>query len=127
MGVDVYGKNPTTKEGEYFQASWWTWRPIVAMCEQAEGRSLPEWGYNSNAGYKSQEECDTLADRLEKMFLEDSTEFFSIEDDLRVDKDGCFLPKSAGQSAGFSAYVASRHRVKQFVKFLRECGGFTIT
>lgn len=31
MGMDVYGKNPTQKEGEYFRANLWYWRPLWNM------------------------------------------------------------------------------------------------
>ncbi len=35
MGMDVYGRNPSSEEGEYFRASVWTWGPIYSfICEQ---------------------------------------------------------------------------------------------
>lgn len=65
MGMDVYGKNPTTKEGEYFRANIWSWRPIHALCETVLKRKLPGWEFNEGAGFETQEECSTLADGLE--------------------------------------------------------------
>jgi len=29
MGMDVYGKHPTSEVGKYFRASVWSWRPIA--------------------------------------------------------------------------------------------------
>lgn len=29
MGMDVFGKNPTTETGTYFRASVWWWRPLA--------------------------------------------------------------------------------------------------
>jgi hypothetical protein len=32
MGMDVYGKNPKNKRGEYFRNSVWGWRPLWNYC-----------------------------------------------------------------------------------------------
>jgi hypothetical protein len=29
LGVDFYGKAPSTKKGKYYQNSWWSWCPLV--------------------------------------------------------------------------------------------------
>jgi hypothetical protein len=34
MGMDVYGRNPTSEAGKYFRANVWSWRPIHALIEQ---------------------------------------------------------------------------------------------
>ena len=31
MGMDVYGKNPSNGDGEYFRANVWSWRPIYSL------------------------------------------------------------------------------------------------
>lgn len=53
MGMDVYGKNPTSEKGEYFRNNVWWWRPLWDYCcEVAEGvisESLAEDGH-SNGG-----------------------------------------------------------------------------
>lgn len=33
MGMDVYGKNPTSEAGEYFRANVWWWHPLWEYCE----------------------------------------------------------------------------------------------
>jgi hypothetical protein len=32
MGMDVYGRNPAAKQGEYFRNSVWSWRPLADLC-----------------------------------------------------------------------------------------------
>lgn len=32
MGMDVYGKNPTSEKGEYFRNNVWYWRPLWQYC-----------------------------------------------------------------------------------------------
>lgn len=32
MGMDVFGKNPTTDKGEYFRNNVWWWRPLWQYC-----------------------------------------------------------------------------------------------
>ena len=39
MGMDVYGKNPTAPEGNYFRNSVWCWRPLAVYILQAAPRS----------------------------------------------------------------------------------------
>jgi hypothetical protein len=58
MGMDIYGKN-----GNYFRANLWSWRPINMLCDLViEKDSLQlkteNWGYNDGAGLETQEECD---------------------------------------------------------------------
>lgn len=33
MGMDVYGKAPTSEEGSYFRRSVWGWHPLWELCE----------------------------------------------------------------------------------------------
>lgn len=33
MGMDVYGRKPTAKEGEYFRNNVWWWRPLADLCQ----------------------------------------------------------------------------------------------
>ena len=33
MGMDVYGKNPTTDKGSYFRNNVWWWHPLWNYCE----------------------------------------------------------------------------------------------
>ena len=67
MGMDVYGKNPTAPEGEYFRASVWCWQPLADyVCSIA-----PEicckcqyWRSNDGDGLEAFDSIK-LADRLQ--------------------------------------------------------------
>lgn len=122
MGMDVYGLKPSSKRGEYFRANVWSWRPIHALCEVVHGGDLPGWGYNDGAGFRTQAECDALADALAKYLHAHPRDEISIESAIRVG-DGGRLFKGEG---GGTAYKAEREHVYRFIEFLRACGGFRI-
>ncbi len=55
MGMDVYGKKPTSEKGEYFRNNVWWWRPLWDYCCEVASDvisdSLAENGhYNGGAG-----------------------------------------------------------------------------
>jgi hypothetical protein len=51
MGMDVYGKNATTKTGEYFRRNVWGWRPLWDYCvDTFEVASKVKNGH-TNSGY----------------------------------------------------------------------------
>lgn len=124
MGMDVYGKKPTSKEGEYFRANVWSWRPIHHLCEVVLKRTLPGWEFNQGEGFDSQAECDQLAGALEKYLKQFPKEEIAIESDLRVDDDGAFL--KPGATGGKSPYSTDREHVMEFIAFLKSYGGFEI-
>lgn len=125
MGMDVSGLKPTNKAGEYFRANIWSWRPIHALCETVLKQRLPDWGYNDGDGFKSQLECSNLADKLEDYLTKNPKEQIALESDMRVDPvTGSFLKR--GSQDGESAYTTSQEHVKEFITFLRNCGGFEI-
>jgi len=104
MGMDVYGKSPSTETGKCFRANVWSWRPLHALIAEIGSDLFDEemidlMGSNDGAGLDSQEECDELADR--------------IEDWLETHKDGLVIEDKD-------------EHVKEFVEFLRGCGGFQV-
>lgn len=50
MGMDVYGKNPTNKAGEYFRRNVWGWHPLWSYVEQVhpEIAGLVEHGHTNS-------------------------------------------------------------------------------
>jgi len=51
MGMDVYGKSPRTKEGEYFRSSVWSWRPLaIYVCNVAPDVTAKCEHWHSNDG-----------------------------------------------------------------------------
>ena len=67
MGMDVCGKNPTSKEGECFRNNVWRWHPLADyVCEVAPeiAHKCQYWHTNDGDGLNA---CDSirLADRLQ--------------------------------------------------------------
>ena len=122
MGMDVHGRKPTTEAGEYFRANIWSWHPIHQLCETVLGTELRDWVYNDGAGFKTQKECDDLADRLEKYLDAYPEEVIELESKLRVDANGILTHGTGGRSV----FHTSHEHVRKFIEFLRGCGGFTI-
>lgn len=51
MGMDVYGKAATTKDGEYFRNNVWWWRPLADYClSVAPETTKPCHHWHSNDG-----------------------------------------------------------------------------
>ena len=70
MGMDIYGSKSRNKDGEYFRANVWTWRPIHFLCDESGTVDTTGWERNDGCGLKTQAECDVLADALEGMLPE---------------------------------------------------------
>lgn len=121
--MDVYGLKPANENGGYFRASVWSWRPIHTLCETVLCEELP-WSYNDGEGFKEQAECNELANKLENYLAKNPTEELALESDMRVDDSGRFLKR--GSNEGRSAYSTDQEHVKEFIVFLRNCGGFKI-
>lgn len=125
MGMDVYGKFPSSESGKYFRANVWSWRPIHALCSVVLGKPLKEWAYNDGKGFDNQKECDELAAKLEKYLTNFPNEEISVKSKTRVDPvTNRFLPP--GSNGGISPYSTDHEHVRKFITFLRASGGFEI-
>jgi len=152
MGMDVYGRAPKDKTGEYFRANVWSWRPIHTLMAIAnhnvkvfDEKTLNLMGSNDGAGLKSQSKCNTLADTLEALLknvtvLRDSgmvvsTDVngkmhydFKVDPKFAVKKDGSFATE--GDNVPIedlrSPYGIDEDYVREFIAFLRSCGGFKV-
>ncbi len=74
MGMDVYGKNPTAPEGEYFRRNVWGWHPLADLClELAPETCAPceHWHSNDADGLDARR-SRMLGSGLEKL-IEDGT------------------------------------------------------
>lgn len=52
MGMDVYGKNPSSAAGEYFRNNVWSWHPLATYIENHHpdlAAGCEDW--HSNSGY----------------------------------------------------------------------------
>jgi|TARA_R110001583_G_scaffold16234_5_gene66164 hypothetical protein len=121
MGMDVYGKNES-----YFRASIWRWPSILKLVSEANekenlGIQLDGWQWNDGMGLSNQDDCDALADALEKIVYpcKASTVFTAGGDDEGAAM-GLQLSNALGLDASFEADLG---HVKEFISFLRNCGG----
>jgi len=116
------------------------------------GFDLTYWGSNDGAGLKTQEECNVLADELEDLIknetqLEDDIDTIYLNLGMWSDMEGRILDEKIqtelneqyphgsilyssvvlddGQIVNPSHSAPLSH-VKNFISFLRECGGFEI-
>jgi hypothetical protein len=138
MGMDVYGVAPVADNGKYFRASIWMWRPIwermAVLCHDVLSKELlSAMGYNNGAGPEDQETCNLIAQRLEEWLAQEGSDEFSLVEDtttLRVTSEGRFVSDqelSADPTLKTkSPYSVSREELKEFIEFLRSCGGFCV-
>ena len=147
-------KNP----GYYFRSNWWSWRPIVMLCKHAAEQyelnfDFDSWMGNDGLGLENWQECNAMADALEKVVDE--------EDNLKDPDDQIYCNMNSWSQSGsqgllddeltdklnedypygtimFTSIVSDDGNVyypshgtplwmiRQFIKFLRNCGGFSI-
>ena len=124
MGMDVSGLNPSSDEGGYFRASIWGW-PTITTVMEASGYDVPEtWYYNDGEGLDTQEECDELALRME--------EYINVKSHTtmapKVTDFGRVVFKAVtGEHVGREEVKpVDEGFVREFITFLRGCGGFEI-
>jgi hypothetical protein len=128
MGMDVTGKS-----GNYFRANCWSWRPIHALIEEINqelncGWDLELFGSNDGAGLQTQEDCNRLADEIEKRLNAGIKKLV-----LHLSDSPCLVDKNTGQFVDpgeikrgqqvESAWSTDAEHLREFVTFLRECGG----
>lgn len=121
MGMDLHGAS-----GNYFRANCWSWRPIHDLCVRLSrryklGLDFTMWDSNDGAGLHNQEDCDALALAIETELFKHPDRIYRKECRLRVDENGSFLPE--GSTEGKSSYETEPDHLREFVKFLLDCGG----
>lgn len=134
MGMDVYGRNPTSPAGKYFWANVWMWHPIhallVELCSDLlDQELLRRLAYNDGAGPKEQQTCTAMANRFER-WLEHHAEGHRLESDLRITPEGRFVSDNDLAAnpdlETVSPYAVEDEHLKEWVEFLRHCGGFEV-
>ena len=154
MGMDIYGRNePTYFRANLW--GWRPIHAISALAIDRYNLNLSTegWGYNDGNGLDNQEECNQLATAIMRMITEDNEmfkpdddiiyvnvgmwvtndgQFISSEDEKELNDnypDACILKSGVVTSKGVlvqPAHSTSMDRIKEWVAFLRECGGFQI-
>ena len=116
------------------------------------GFDLTNWGSNDGAGLDNQEDCNKLADALEESIttqteLEDEVDTIYLNLGMWTSMDGKFLGEEINEqlneqypygtilyggvvmddgSIAQPSHSAPLRHVKNFISFLKECGGFEI-
>jgi hypothetical protein len=143
--------------GYYFRSNWWGWRPIVYLIDSACNEyevevNTQSWHYNDGDGPKTQEECDNIANALEKA-IESSSSLKDDDDMIFIclgswcNSQGQFISKESEEELNQQypsgqiligsvitsngeivtpSHGTSYGRIKEFIKFLRNCGGFQV-
>jgi len=133
-GMDIYGRNPSSEAGKYFRANIWSWRPIHALIEQEcadllDAELLERLGYNNGAGPKDQETCTAMANRFER-WLEHHVGGHALDSELQITPEGRFVSEDERadnpELETVSPYGVEDEHLKEWVEFLRHCGGFEV-
>lgn len=133
MGMDVYGRDPKSEDGEYFRANIWSWRPIHELIEKANvlpQRMVEEMAFNDGAGPDA-EQALLLAYQIGHMIdgMDDENTFVLTSE---VDGPVAELLKNLNEqgidiiSPRGPVYEADVVHVREFVQFCRESGGFKV-
>lgn len=90
MGMDVYGKSPTTKRGEYFRNNVWGWRPLWNYCILIANDLIDEnvangGHFNSGVGLDA-DGAKILSEYLFQAIASGSTEAYKLDYDMRLSK-----------------------------------------
>lgn len=130
MGMDIYGRAPTHEDGKYFRANIWSWAPILKLITRANrehklGLVLRGWDCNDGDGCKNADESDKLATALEECLSSMSPATDVI---MAAPEEANRTARMFGAMIGAppSSYQADKDHVREFIRFLRSCGGFEI-
>ena len=128
MGMDLCGiKN----EDACFRVNFVAWPQLLDLCMLAGYITPKSWKYNFVLGLRTQEECDVLADMLERYLMDHDVssmttpqlpKIYNVTVSALAEQFGAgiVMPRSV------SEYTISHDYALQFVAFLRKCGGFSI-
>ena len=126
MGMDVYGRKPTGKHGQYFRGQWAAWHDLARYCNMiAPDICAPckLWHYNDGDGLDALGAA-ALADALRTEVVAGRAAVYAAS----VYPDDA--PKAEFDDPPFRDILAEVHpfvrNVTDFVCFLRGSGGFEI-
>jgi hypothetical protein len=133
MGMDVYGKQPTSEVGEYFRANIWSWRPIYSLvlqlCEDLlDDETLRLMAQNDGAGPSDAATCNKMADRFEQ-WLKTNRDGHTVYVEREAAYESGVLSALEGLGATVAndpTYDVSAEHLAEWVLFLRHCGGFEV-
>lgn len=130
MGMDISGKDPSNKRGEYFRSGFFSWPQIMDVISQANeeyelGFDIQAWSFNDGEGLDTQEECDELANAMEKV-LSKGGGVIEMRENRRAQNSMLAALAGSGMNVVNASPNAGDRNVRYFIEFLRSCGGFAI-
>ena len=124
MGMDVYGINPKTDDGDYFRANVWYWRPlwqcVAYFCNDILSQEDIERG-TYNDGYEYDETTALeISDKLENALKNGDLHKFEKGREK-------FISEMENKDKEFyNSYKFDIDFVMDFAKFCEQSGGFSI-
>jgi len=156
MGMDVYGKKPSSETGKYFRNNCWWWRPLWDYCcevapELIDAQLAKAGHYNDGKGLNAARSVK-LAARLQEEIDAGRTEQYARERAATLEampSESCEIcggtgkravppktgpgkqPCNGCEASGWrrpwdTSYPFDVDNVREFIAFLRDCGGFKI-
>lgn len=137
MGMDVMGKDPSNENGEYYRANIWAWATLQSLLISAGCEEAKKWSSNDGRGLNTQKACDVLADQLEHYIKTHPEARYSmpVKGQSPIAEGVIRLlgaeslgtnPKGEFGKGNISPYYIEVGDVREFITFLRSCGGFEI-
>jgi hypothetical protein len=133
MGMDVYGRNPSAPEGEYFRASIWEWpvlvKIITTLCPR-ETSGCQHWHTNDGDGLNSAQAL-ALADAIGRK-LRSGEVTATLREIATPCHAGSPIVAAIEEWFGAAQLLAlcdegvDENYVAKFASFLRASGGFEI-
>ena len=122
MGMDVYGKNPSSGKGEYFRNNVWWWHPLWDYCvEVAPVAKRVKNGHTNDGSGLGEHNSKILAKRLRKEIESGRCKEYADAYAARIaaiPMEDCDLCKGTGTRPGGEEQFG-----KQWVKDMKGCNG----
>jgi len=136
MGMDVYGKNPSSEAGKYFRANVWSWGPIHDLIRELcsdlfDERTIVGMAWNQGDGPESQDVCAKMANRFTE-WMAHNTGGHSVDENVDMSNRPEASIIEACTELGLDTtpsepvYYADDEHLAEWVEFLRNCGGFEV-
>ena len=146
MSLKMEARSKENASQGTFSLSCWEWAPLYSllvgycssMIDEDTLRKLADLG---GEGPQVQDSCDLVANALElaiyvvepERYGKDSIDVFAIaSEELRVNEKSNQLTAAELQDSekfrnSITPYRISADRIKEFITFLRQCGGFKVS
>lgn len=135
MAIEMYGVSPSHASGDEFQADFWQYaflhEQIVALCyDLLDATVLYSMPYCIGAGPQDQVTCGKMADRFDAALAlyEDGNTPPGETPQSRASACDVCHPMIARdpRTRAFSPFWSDGESVREWIAFLRHCGGFKV-